>query len=212
MKDQHVIDRVAREQRRRTLKFVAAGLFASHFPAALSSLAANTVAGEEGKGGSMPRILIAYYSRTGNTRAIAAHIQSLVGGENFEIQTVVPYPDEYKATTVQAKKELEAGYKPPLRGKVENIAPYDVVFIGSPNWWGTIAPPVMTFLSEHDLSGKIVAPFITHEGSALGRSMGDVRALCPNSTVVEGLAVRGSRAASAKDEVAAWLRATGIQK
>lgn len=158
------------------------------------------------------KVLIVYYSRTGNTGEIARQIQARIGGDIVEIQTVEPYPDDYRATTRQAQEELNSGYRPPLKTKVENITSYDVIFVGSPNWWGTVATPMMSFLAQHNASGKTVIPFITHEGSGLGRSSEDIAALCPNSRVMEGLAVRGGNVKTAQNEVAAWLRKLGMEK
>ena len=152
------------------------------------------------------KILVTYFSRSGNTREMAQQIQKIMGGDIFEIQTVTPYPFEYNAVTKQAKQELESGFKPPIKAKVANIKDYDIVFVGSPNWWGTIAPPVMTFLSEHDLSGKTIVPFITHQGSGLGRSGADIAKLAPQATVRDGLAIWGKDVKSSQDEVAQWLR------
>ncbi len=136
------------------------------------------------------KALVVYYSRSGNTRAVAEAIHAAVGGDIVELQPVTPYPEAYRATTDQAKQELASGYKPPLKHRIEHIEAYDVVFVGSPNWWGTVAGPVRTFLSEYDLAGKRIAPFITHEGSALGRSVADIKAFCPKAVVLDGLAVR----------------------
>jgi flavodoxin len=85
-----------------------------------------------------------------------------------------------------------------------------VIFIGSPIWWGTIAPPVAAFLSSHDLTGKTVIPFMTHEGSRMGHSVSDIKKLCPDSVVLDGLPIRGHRIREAQDEVKAWLRKIGI--
>lgn len=152
------------------------------------------------------KVLVVYYSRTGNTRTMASYIHEIVGGDIFEVQTVNPYPDEYKATTEQAQKELKSGFKPPLKARVADMAAYDVVFIGSPCWWGTICTPVISFLSDYDFSGKPLVPFMTHQGSGLGRTMSHVEELCPNSTVIQGLAVRGTSIGSSRSEVAGWLR------
>jgi flavodoxin len=95
-------------------------------------------------------ILIVYYSRSGNTRAIANLIHREVGGTIHEIQPEVPYPSSYNAAVDQAKKEIPAGYRPALRSTLAQVESYDTIFVGSPNWWNTIAPPVATFLSEHD--------------------------------------------------------------
>ena len=152
------------------------------------------------------KILIAYFSHSGNTREIANQIHQTMGGDVFEIVSVNSYPANYDNCTEQARKELDSGYKPDLKTKVKDMKSYDLIFIGYPNWWGTFPRPVFTFLSEYDLSGKIVAPFCTHEGSRLGRSVGDISKLCPKSKILEGLAVRGSTVKSAQADVAAWLR------
>lgn len=192
--------------RRNLLKAGAAGMFAAIAAPLLQPLPAAHAAGGALTG---KKALIVFYSRSGNTRALAGQLQALTGGELVELETVQPYPEEYRAVTEQAKRELASGFKPPLKTTINDIQAYDVIFVGSPNWWGTVAGPVRTFLSEHDLSGKTIAPFITHEGSALGRSVADIKKLCPRSTVVDGLAVRGSRAASAREEADAWLRKIG---
>lgn len=81
------------------------------------------------------RILIAYYSWGGNTKYAAAQIQKETGGTLFEIKPVKPYPADYRECTVQAKKEIQEGARPELSARVEDLGKYDVVFIGSPNWW-----------------------------------------------------------------------------
>ncbi len=120
---------------------------------------------------------------SGNTEVIADMIQKAVGGDRFQIVTVNPYPSDYDTLVDQGKKEQEENYQPALKTKVENIESYDVIFIGSPMWWGTIAPPVRTFLSENDFSGKTIIPFTTHEGSGLGRSVEDIKKLSPKANV-----------------------------
>ena len=98
----------------------------------------------------------------------AAQIQKATGGTLFEIKPVKPYPSEYRECTVQARKEIQEGVRPE-RAKVEDMGKYDVIFIGSPNWWSTIAPPVASFLASYDLSGKTVIPFVTHGGGGMAR-------------------------------------------
>lgn len=162
------------------------------------------------------KALIVYYSRTGNTSEIAKMIQARLNCDIMELQTVNPYPEEYRATTEQAKRELEQGYRPPLQNKISNLDDYGVVFVGSPCWWGTVAMPVFTFLDEYDLSGKTICPFMTHEGSGLGRSVEDIKRLCPGSTVMEGLAIRGGSATEATEamtgRVDAWLNKIGFSQ
>jgi flavodoxin len=156
------------------------------------------------------KALVAYFSRTGNTREIANQIHEKVGGDIFEIQTVNPYPGDYNECVQQAKQELEKGYRPELKTMVKDIESYGVVFIGYPNWWSTIPAPVRTFLSKCDLSGKTIVPFCTHEGSSLGRSVMDITRLCPRSTIRDGLAVRGRDVKNARNEVSNWLRELGV--
>ncbi len=158
----------------------------------------------------MKKNLIVYFSHSGNTREIAERIQAKVGGEIFELQTVDPYPTDYNACVDQAKREIAAGHKPALKNKPPNIADYDTVFIGSPVWWYTVAPPVSTFLSEHDLSGKTIAPFCTHEGSGLSKCAVDIAKQAPGAAVTDGVAFRGGRVSSSQKELEEWLRKIAI--
>ncbi len=158
------------------------------------------------------KILVAYFSHSGNTREIANQIHKSMGGDIVEIQTAKLYPNDYDAVVKQAKQELDSGYKPALKRKIENIESYDVVFIGYPIWWGTIPAPVRTFLSEYDFSGKTIAPFCTHEGTGLGRSVTDISKLCPKSTLLDGGAIWGKDVKTAQNKLSEWLRKIKITK
>ena len=158
----------------------------------------------------MSKKIVVYFSHSGNTREIANQIQKSVSGDIFEIQSLENYPSNYNAVVKKARQELESGYKPALKAKVSNIRSYDVVFIGCPIWCGTIPMPVVTFLSGYDFSGKTIIPFCTHEGSGLGRSITDIAKLCPQSKILEGLAVRGRDVKSAQNEVSEWLGEIGV--
>lgn len=156
------------------------------------------------------KVLVAYFSHTGNTRKIANQIHEGVGGDIFEIVTVDPYPIEYNACVDQASRELRDNYRPQLAAEVQKMESYNMVFIGYPNWWGTMPMAVFTFLEKYDFSGKTIMPFCTHEGSALGRSVEDIKKLCPQSTVLNGLAIRGTSVQTAQNRVSEWLRGIGI--
>ncbi|SHG05352.1 flavodoxin [Dysgonomonas macrotermitis] len=159
------------------------------------------------------KALIVYYSlRNGNTRIVAEHIQKSVGGDIFRIETVNDYPSVYNEVTAQAKRELESGYRPPLKNKVKDFSQYDVIYIGSPNWWNTIAPAVMTFLESYNFEGKTIVPFITHEGSRLGASVTDIKKMAPKATVLKGLPVRGGSVNEAMPDVQRWLKDLGLIK
>lgn len=157
------------------------------------------------------KILVAYFSHTGNTRDIAGEIRKITGGDVFEIQGVKPYPADYEETKKIAMQELNSGYKPPLKNRI-NIKSYDIIFIGYPIWWGTYPAPVKTFLSENNFSGKTIVPFSTHLGSGLGISVKDIRKLCPESTLLEGISVLGNDTKNAQNRVSQWLKKINIIK
>lgn len=152
------------------------------------------------------KILIAYYSYSGNTKEVAETIHAKIGGKLFEIKTEGTYPAEYRPMTVQAKKEIEEGYRPKLISQVDNISQYDVIFLGSPNWWGTITPQVSSFLSSYDLSGKTIVPFITHGGGGVQRTISDMTSQCKGCQVSqEGWTGYGKNT----NGIEAWLKNLG---
>jgi flavodoxin len=156
--------------------------------------------------------LIAYFSHSGNTETIARYVHDHVGGELFRISAVKQYPSDYDAVVEVASVELHANARPELVQMVGSTEPYDVVYLGYPNWWSTMPMPVFTFLEQGDWAGKTIWPFCTHNGSSLGRSVQDIKRLCPRSTVLDGLAIRGSNAKSSKKTVLAWLDGPGRKK
>lgn len=174
------------------------------------SLKADQVKEAAAKAGQ--KILVVYFSHSGNTREIANQIYEKVGGDTFEIKTVNSYSSDYDTVVAQAKQEQQSGYKPELKEKVSNIDSYNVIFIGYPNWWGTMPMAVFTFLESYNFSGKTIIPFCTHEGSTLGRSVDDITKLCPKATILEGLAVRGGDVKKAHNDVAEWLSKIGMIK
>jgi len=153
-------------------------------------------------------ILIAYYTHSGNTQKLANLIRSGTGGTVFEIQPETRYPESYNVVVDQAKREIKAGYRPVLTSKIDDIGQYDTIFIGTPNWWSTVAPPVAAFLAEYDLSKKTVVPFCTHGGGGEGHVIADIEKMCPNATLLPGFAVYGNTAAP--PQVSAWLKKIGI--
>lgn len=155
-------------------------------------------------------VLVAYFSHSGNTRMIAEQIHKNAGGKMFEIVPVKSYPSDYDTVVEQAKKEFDMEFMPRLKTKVTDMNSYAMVIIGYPNWWGTVPRPVAAFLSEYDFAQKTIAPFCTHEGSGMGRSVSDIRNLCPKATILEGLAIRGGSVNHAQETVAGWLQEIGI--
>ncbi|TET75558.1 MAG: flavodoxin, partial [Candidatus Heimdallarchaeota archaeon] len=133
----------------------------------------------------LPVILIAYYTRTGNTENFANQIKKSVGGDLFRIETVDEYPPSYQEVLKVSKVEIDNQYKPPIKRLVDNIDQYDIVFVGTPNWYSTMAPPVAAFLSMHDLSEKTIIPFATHGGGGEARCLTDISKMSSQATVLE---------------------------
>lgn len=156
------------------------------------------------------KILVAYYSYSGNTRAVAEQIGQATGADIFMIDVKESYPSDYQALLDRAKQEIEQGVKPALKAMPKDLAQYDVIFVGSPNWWSTIAPPVATFLANGDFSGKTVIPFVTHGGGGMAKCESAVKQLCPQSRFLKGYAVNGSSVGRSKAQVERWLREIGI--
>lgn len=156
---------------------------------------------------SSHKILIAYFSHTGNTRTVAGMIHAAVGGDMLEIRAAEPYPPEHSATERRAKKEWEDNARPALAMEFPaDMNGYDIIFIGYPNWFRTTPMVVRTFLEQFGFAGKKLVPFCTHGGNGLANSPRDIAQSCPQASLVEGFAVRGSRAARAHNDVMAWLQ------
>jgi flavodoxin len=168
----------------------------------------------------MENILIVYYSRKGqnyfggsiknlskgNTETVAEFIQDAVGGDLFEVDTVKPYSTDYTTCTEEAQAELRSNARPELKEYLDDLDSYDTVFVGYPNWWGTMPMAMFTFLEHYDLTGKRIIPFCTNEGSGMGSSESDLRKICAGATVERGLAIRGCEAAKSEKKVADWAK------
>ena len=152
------------------------------------------------------KILIAYFSHTGNTRTIAMQIKNLTGADVFEITPLKPYTNDYNTLLEQTKEEARNHYHPPLKTRLKNFNQYDIIILGSPIWWFTFAPPVSSFLSSYNFEGKTIVPFSTTEGSGLGTIESDIKKRYPKANILKGLSITGSKAAEAKPSVSAWLK------
>lgn len=156
------------------------------------------------------KILVAWYSWGGNTEAVGKIIQQLTGADVFVIEPVEPYSTDYRTCTEEAKAEINAGRTRAIKGNVPDIGQYDVVVVGTPNWWSTMAPPVLSFLNGHDLAGKTVVPFVTHGGGREARCFSDMERAVPDAEFLKGFVVPGNRANGCKAEVERWLKETGL--
>ena len=129
------------------------------------------------------KILIAYYSKTGNTKRAAEEIAKMTGGTLHRIVPQKTYPDSYFATVAVAKWESLKGEKPALADKVEGIGSYDKILVGFPIWWFGCPQLIKTFMESYDFDGKKVYPFCTHGGSGPKNSTRDIKAICPGADV-----------------------------
>lgn len=162
--------------------------------------------------------LIAYYSRSGqnlvngcvrelrvgNTEVLACVLQKITGGDFFRIASVRDYPRDYYRCINEAREDLLTWRFPELKNLPESIDGYEVVYLGYPNYWGTVPMPVASFLKRYDFSGKRIRPFCTHEGGGLGRSIPDIQALAPGGIVEQGIAIRGSELKQDLAALEAW--------
>ena len=144
----------------------------------------------------------------GNTKIVADYISEITGADQFEIVAEKNYDMPYMDLIKVAQDEAKAGELPAYKGDVD-VAPYDVIFIGGPIWWGTYPQVMFTFFKDHDLSGKTVIPFTTHEGSGLASTVQDVKKAWPKATVKDGFAIYGHEVRSGRAKVEKWLKGLG---
>ena len=142
----------------------------------------------------------------GNTEAAAQMIQKLTGADCFSIEPMQPYSKNYNECIAEAQADQRRNARPALKNWPDTLDGYDTVYLGYPNYWGTMPMAVFTFLEHFDWSGKTIRPFCTHEGSGLGRSEADIRRLCPGARVGRGLAILGTAVCREEAALAAWVK------
>lgn len=155
-------------------------------------------------------MLVLYYSQTGNTKAVAEEIANKLGADIEEITMVDPYDSDFQATIDRCLKEREQEILPTINPVKADLANYDVIFLGYPVWFGTYAPPVITFLNDADLSGKKIVPFCTFGSGGLESSVKDLVSAEPKAEVLPGYGVRAARLDAMPKEVDNFLKASGF--
>ena len=129
------------------------------------------------------KTLIVYYTwHNGNTGRIAQMIKEKIDADICAIETVEPYPEEYRKASDQGKEECETGFTPEIRSLPYDVKDYDRIIIGTPTWWYTMAPAVRSFLKNNDWKGKIVIPFMTYAGWS-GTVIKDMISLCVGADI-----------------------------
>ena len=170
------------------------------------------------------KVLVAFYSRAdenygdagtewlevGHTKVMAGYIAEALGADTYEIVPAEAYPEGYDDCCDVAAQEQRDGARPAIADELPGVAPYDVVFIGCPIWWGNEPMIVRTFIEGVNLASKTIVPFTTHGGSGLGAVPGNLQAALPDSTFLEAHAVAGTAVDGARDEVVAWATGLGI--
>ena len=154
------------------------------------------------------KILVAYFSWSGNTKAVAEEIHKQVGGDIVEIVPATPYSETYSVTVAKAKTEQEAGARPAISTKIADFEQYDTIYLGYPNWWGSMPMPVATFIDTYKMSGKKVAPFFTHGGGGVQRCMSDLEARAQGANFTDYLCLSGSSAKNSQGEITSWVKKT----
>ncbi len=157
------------------------------------------------QGGLMDKkILTAYFSWGGNTKYIAEKIHTQVGGDMFRIEPVTPYPADYNETAYGiAKEQKEKNIHPPI--KSTDVSGYDIIFVGTPAWWYTMAPPVMTFLEENNFEGKTIVPFITHGGGGGYTIDKDMAQLAKGAKVLKPIVIFSRGDSNTDNDIKEWL-------
>jgi flavodoxin len=153
----------------------------------------------------MKKVLVTYFTHSGNTKTVAEKICEQLNAELSELKTVDIYPVKYNLVVDQAKKEITNNYRPELLSTKENLNEYDIIVIGYPMWWYTCPMAIFSFLEQYDFKGKTILPFCTHEGSGLSTSVEDIKKSVPTAIVKEGLAIRGSKVKESDSIIKAWL-------
>ncbi len=156
--------------------------------------------------------LVVYFSWSGNTENVAKSIQSQTDSDIFEIVPATPYSDDYDAVVDLAQAEQSEDARPAIADSIENIADYDVIYVGYPNWWGDMPMILYTFFDSYDFSGKTVAPFCTSGGSGLSDTVNAIKELEPNAAVTEGLHIGSGASSNPDDAVSEWLSEIGLAK
>lgn len=145
------------------------------------------------------------YIEIGNTEKAAKMIAELTGAECFKIEQKVPYAKDYNTCIDQAKKDKQAGARPELVSLPESLEDYDEIYLGYPNYWGTMPMAVYTFLEAFDWTGKTIHPFCTHEGSGLSGTERDVAKAAKGANVAKGLAIHGSSVDNSRESIKRWI-------
>ena len=140
----------------------------------------------------------------GNTEVIAEYIKDITGANMFKVEPLNPYPKDYMECIEEAKVRTRE-QNAPIKENIPDISEYDVIYVGSPIYWGGMPEELFTALKGHDYNGKIIRPFTTHEGSGLSGVPRQLNEICVGAEVLDGLAIVGSQVNNSKKKVEDWI-------
>ena len=141
----------------------------------------------------------------GNTEIAASVIKRLTDADLFQIEPQQAYSKDYNTCIAEARKDQRSDARPELKSWLDSLDGYDKIYLGYPNYWGTMPMALFTFLDHYDFAGKTIKPFCTHEGSGLGSSISDIMRLCPTAVVEKGIAIRGGTAEQSVKDIQKWM-------
>lgn len=144
------------------------------------------------------------YITKGNTEVIAEYIRELTNADIFKVEPANSYSKDYD-TCIKESEERQASHNAPIIEEVPNLSNYEVIYLGSPVYWNIMPEEMVTALKDIDFSGKIIRPFVTHEGSGLGGIPNQIKNICRGAEVLDGLAIRGSLVRESKNKVEDWI-------
>jgi flavodoxin len=160
----------------------------------------------------MGKKLVAYFSASGVTAALARTLAEAAGAGLYEIKPEAPYTkadldwrDKKSRSTIEMQDQ---SFRPAIADRDANIADYDVVFVGFPIWWYVAPTIINTFLESYDFSGKTIVPFATSGGSGLGKTIEKLKPSVSGTAIVkEGKLLNGE---PSRDALAQWIASLNI--
>lgn len=156
-------------------------------------------------GRSDARTVVACFSRSGNTQVVAGLIHRSMPSDLFQVEPAIDYPADYLETVAKARQERDDGVEPALRTRIVDIDRYDTVYLGFPIWGETAPPIIRSLLSQHDMSGKTIVPFITHGGYGVGSSLRVLARHAPNARILKAFVMQADQERKTMESVNAWL-------
>ncbi|WHU03549.1 flavodoxin [Sphingomonas sp. NIBR02145] len=174
-------------------------------PAVLAFTSTGACAKDGGAAMTGSKMLVAYLTRSGNTRVIAETLHRELGCGLFEIRPARPYPQDYEQHVAQATRERDSGFEPVLAAKIENLADCRELYLGFPIWGETVPPPIRSFLKMHDLRGRAIRPFITHGGYGIGNAASVLASHAPAARIETPFVMEADQERRTLNQVRSWL-------